>query len=79
MELQGGYRVGIVGADGKAEIRTVEPGERTGDLWIIDKGLKPGENVIVTGLQYLRPGMLVSVKPFQTDPAPSSSRSTSAR
>jgi len=62
MELQGGYRVGIVGADGKAEIRAVEPGERTADLWVIDKGLKPGENVIVTGLQYVRPGMPVSAR-----------------
>ncbi|MFI5183840.1 MAG: efflux RND transporter periplasmic adaptor subunit, partial [Vicinamibacteria bacterium] len=30
-ELQGGYRVSVVGADGKAEIRAVVAGERTGD------------------------------------------------
>ena len=71
MELQGGYRVGIVGADGKAEIRAVEPGERTGDLWVIDKGLKPGETVIVTGLQFVKSGTPLKVKPFQADPAPS--------
>ena len=63
MELQGGYRVGVVGADNKAEIRAVEVGERTGSLWIIDKGLKPGESVIVAGLQYVRPGMTVKIKP----------------
>lgn len=62
MELQGGFRVGVVGADGKAEIRAVEPAERVEDLWVIDKGLKPGETVIVTGLQYLRPGASVRVK-----------------
>ena len=28
-ELQGGYRVAVVGADSKVEIRTVEPGERS--------------------------------------------------
>lgn len=61
MEQQGGYRLGLVGPDGKAEIRSVEPGERVGDLWIIDKGLKPGDSVIVTGLQYVRPGMPVKV------------------
>jgi membrane fusion protein (multidrug efflux system) len=77
MELQGGYRVGVVGADGKAEIRAIEPGERIGDLWIVDKGLRAGESVIVTGLQYVRPGMAVKVKPFapQTDadgPSPAS-------
>ncbi len=78
MELQGGYRVGIVGADGKAAIRTVEPGERVGDLWVIDKGLKPGEVVIVTGLQYVKSGTPLKVKPFQPDPAPSPSGSPSA-
>jgi membrane fusion protein (multidrug efflux system) len=62
MELQGGYRVGVVGADSKAEIRAVVPGERVEDLWVIDKGLKPGETVIVTGLQYVRPGASVKVK-----------------
>jgi membrane fusion protein, multidrug efflux system len=68
MELQGGYRVGVVGADGKAEIRAVEPGEREGDLWIIEKGLKVGESVIVTGLQYVRAGMTVKVKAADTAP-----------
>jgi RND family efflux transporter MFP subunit len=72
MELQGGYRVGVVGADNKAEIRAVEVGERTGSLWIIDKGLKPGESVIVAGLQYVRPGVTVKIKP----PAETSGGST---
>jgi membrane fusion protein (multidrug efflux system) len=75
MELQGGYRVGLVGADSKAEIRAVEVGERTGDLWVIDKGLKPGESVIVAGLQYVRPGMPVKIKP----PAETSGGSTATR
>jgi membrane fusion protein (multidrug efflux system) len=63
MELQGGTRVAIVGADGKVEIRAVEMGPRTGQLWVAEKGLKPGENVVVSGLQYLRPGMPVTSKP----------------
>jgi len=62
-ELQGGYRVGVVGQDGKAEIRAVEPGARVGELWVIEKGLKPGEQVIVAGLQYVRAGMAVQAKP----------------
>lgn len=68
-ELQGGTRVAVAGADGKAEIRPVETGPRVGDLWVIEKGLKPGENVIVSGLQYLRSGTPVIAKP---DPAASS-------
>ncbi len=67
-ELQGGSRVAVAGADGKAEIRSVETGQRVGDLWVIEKGLRAGENVIVSGLQYLRPGMPVTAKPA---PAPS--------
>src|SRR6185295_10593519 len=46
-ELQGGARVAVAGADGKAEIRSVELGPRTADLWVVEKGLKRGDNVIV--------------------------------
>ena len=62
-ELQGGYRVAVVGADGKAEFRSVELGPRVEELWVVEKGLKLGENVIVAGLQHLRPGMTVTAKP----------------
>jgi membrane fusion protein, multidrug efflux system len=72
MELQGGFRVAVVLADGKADIRAVEPGERQGDLWIIDKGLKAGESVIVSGLQYVRAGMTVKAKPFAPETASAS-------
>jgi membrane fusion protein, multidrug efflux system len=71
MELQGGYRVAVVGPDSKADIRAVEPGERTDDLWVIDKGLKVGESVIVSGIQYVRAGMTVKAKPFVPDAAAS--------
>jgi membrane fusion protein (multidrug efflux system) len=62
-ELQGSYQVGVVGLDGKAEIRVVQPGERIDSLWVIEKGLNPGEKVIVEGLFRVRPGMPVSAKP----------------
>jgi len=62
-ELQGGTRVAVAGADGKADIRSVEMGPRFGELWVVEKGLQEGENVIVTGLQYLRPGTSVTAQP----------------
>jgi len=62
-ELQGAYQVVVVGADGKAEFRAVQPGARFGSLWVIDSGLQPGEQVIVEGLQRVRPGMAVTAKP----------------
>jgi membrane fusion protein, multidrug efflux system len=71
-ELQGGFRVALVGPDSKVEIRTVEPGERVGSLWIIDKGLKPGESVIVAGIQFVRPGMSVKAKPAPSEDAAAS-------
>jgi membrane fusion protein (multidrug efflux system) len=66
-ELQGGFRVAVVGPDSKVEIRSVEPGERVGSLWIIDKGLKLGESVIVAGIQFVRPGMGVKAKPAPSE------------
>lgn len=61
-ELQGGSRVAVAGTDGKAEIRNVELGPRTGDLWVVEKGLAAGDQVIVSGLQYLRAGTAVTVR-----------------
>jgi membrane fusion protein (multidrug efflux system) len=64
-EQQGSYLVDVVGSDGKVAIRTVHVGERTGTLWMIQDGLKPGERVIVEGQQNLKPGMEVQTKPFK--------------
>ena len=63
-ELQGVYQVAVVGSDNLIAIRNVKPGERTGNLWIIDEGLKPGEKVVAEGVQKVRPGMPVTPKPY---------------
>jgi membrane fusion protein (multidrug efflux system) len=63
-EVQGSYQVGVVGADGKAEIRPVKVGPRAGTDWVITSGLKAGEKVVVEGLQKIRSGMPVSAKPW---------------
>jgi membrane fusion protein (multidrug efflux system) len=41
----------------------VKPGETVGTMWVIDEGLKPGEQVVVEGLQKLKDGTLVTPKP----------------
>jgi membrane fusion protein (multidrug efflux system) len=46
----------------------VKVGQRSGNLWIIDQGLKPGERVVVEGLQKVKAGMTVAPKPFQDQP-----------
>ncbi len=62
-ELQGKYLVYVVGPDNTAQVRSVTLGERVGNLWLVEKGLKPRERVIVEGIQRVRPGMKVSPKP----------------
>jgi membrane fusion protein (multidrug efflux system) len=63
-EQQGSYLVDVVGSDDRVAIRPVHVGERTGSMWVIQDGLKPGERVIVEGQQNLRPGMPVQAKTF---------------
>jgi len=64
-ELQGAYQVALVGADNKVTMRTVKAGARIGDLWVIDEGLKPGERIVVEGLQKVREGAVVNPKPAE--------------
>jgi membrane fusion protein (multidrug efflux system) len=66
-EQQGSYLVDVVGSDGKVAVRPVQVGERTGMMWVIQDGLKPGERVIVKGQQNLKPGMPVQTKLFKAD------------
>ncbi len=61
--LQGGYQVAVVGSDHKVSMRAVKPGATVGTMWVIDEGLKPGEQVVVEGLQQIREGTLVTPKP----------------
>jgi membrane fusion protein (multidrug efflux system) len=61
-ELQGTFEVAVVGDDNKISIRKVTTGERTGALWIILSGLKPGERVVSEGIQKVREGSTVAPK-----------------
>jgi len=64
-ELQGRFQVAVVGPDHKVDLRWVKVGERAGPLWVIDEGLKPGERVIVEGIQKAKAGMPVTPKLYQ--------------
>jgi membrane fusion protein (multidrug efflux system) len=48
-ELQGLYRVRVVGSDHKVQRRTVTVGDRVGSRWIVPSGLSAGETVVVEG------------------------------
>ena len=58
-ELLGRNFVTVVGSDNKAEQRPVTLGDRLGNLVIVQSGLKPGERVVVEGVQKAVPGTIV--------------------
>lgn len=59
----------VVDKANKAEYRPVEIGPLAGNLRIIRSGLKPGDRVIVGGLQKVKPGDIVAPVPVKADPA----------
>ncbi len=54
----------LAGRDGKAAQRTLTLDRAIGDRWLVAKGLAPGDQVIVDGLQRIRPGSDVKAVPF---------------
>ncbi|MDX6020653.1 efflux RND transporter periplasmic adaptor subunit [Scandinavium sp. V105_16] len=60
---RGDATVMIVNAKNQAEVRTVTATQAVGDQWLITAGLKPGDKVIVSGLQKVRPGVPVQAEP----------------
>lgn len=63
IELQGTYSVAVVDSDNKVALRPITVGEQVDTMWIIDKGVRPGERVVVEGVQKVRDGSLVTIKP----------------
>jgi membrane fusion protein (multidrug efflux system) len=62
----------VVGADNIVEARPLKTARTQGSDWLIDAGLKPGERVIVEGLQRARPGIAVQpVEAAAGSPLPS--------
>jgi RND family efflux transporter MFP subunit len=75
IEVQSQYQVIVVGSEDKATVRPVKVGDRVGPNWIIIDGLKPGERVVVEGIQKVqtyaaqapeltKDGIPVSAKPY---------------
>lgn len=58
-ELQGTFRVFVVGDDGAVKLTAVELGPQVGPMVVIESGLAAGEKVAVEGLLRLREGMMV--------------------
>ena len=59
MELQGQFSVYVVNPEGVVEGRSIEPGEKIGDLWLIKSGLVANEQIVIDALQKVGHGMKI--------------------
>ncbi|MFM7121063.1 MAG: efflux RND transporter periplasmic adaptor subunit [Gammaproteobacteria bacterium] len=57
--LQDQHTVAVVDESGTVSIRSIRVGPRVESLWIVESGLKLGEQVVSDGLQRLKNGMTV--------------------
>jgi membrane fusion protein (multidrug efflux system) len=65
IDLQGTHQLAVVDSAGKVNIRPVTLGDTVGRLWIVTSGVRPGDRVVVEGIQKIRSGMQVSPKPYE--------------
>lgn len=63
----------VVDGSDKVEQRTLKIERAVGDKWLVGEGLKPGDRVIVEGVQMAKPGSAVKVVPFKAETETSSS------
>jgi membrane fusion protein (multidrug efflux system) len=57
----------VVNGSEKVEQRPIAIDRAMGDKWLVSDGLKPGDRLIVEGLQKARPGTSVKAVPFKAD------------
>jgi membrane fusion protein (multidrug efflux system) len=67
-EDQDGRYVLVVDKDDTVKIQRVVLGQTVGTKWVVDQGLEEGEQVIVEGLQKVRPGIKVKAVAEGTAP-----------
>jgi len=68
IETQGQMQVAVIGPDNRVSLRTVKVGKEAGELRIIEDGVKPGDRVIIEGLQKVSDGMEVTPRLAQAAP-----------
>jgi len=79
-EEQGQDQVAIVGPDDKVEMRSVKLGPTSGAFVVIESGLKPGERLVIDGIDKVKQhvGQPVTTKPADTSALPMGSTETAA-
>lgn len=79
VELQGNYLVSIVQPDNTVKSFPVKLGPTQGAFQVITGAVKPGDKVVVGGVEKVRPGMKVNPQPAATpSPTPSASPKSSS-
>jgi membrane fusion protein (multidrug efflux system) len=71
-ESQGSASLFVIAPDQTVQARTVRMGPRVGPLWVVEDGVKPGEHVVVKGLQQIRAGLRVAPTLEALPPTPGS-------
>jgi len=64
-EIQGSYQVGVVGANGKFDLRAVKTAEQVGAMLVIEGGVSASDQIVVSDVSRLRPGMAVRAVPVE--------------
>jgi membrane fusion protein (multidrug efflux system) len=59
----------VAGPDGAVAAKRVDVVSSVGAQWVIGSGLADGDQVVVSGLQMVRPGMKVKAVPAEAEPA----------
>lgn len=60
-ELQATYTVFVVGAENQAQLRKITIGPRVDTFYVVKEGLKPGEKVVIGGIQKLQNSVPMSI------------------
>ncbi len=71
MESQGAYHVAVVISDSgtnKSHLERVHVGRQIGVNWLIDKGLKAGDQVVIEGTLKAKEGTVVNATPYVPPP-----------
>ncbi|WP_371929822.1 efflux RND transporter periplasmic adaptor subunit [Uliginosibacterium sp. 31-16] len=69
----------VVAPEGKFMPRVIKTEQAMGDKWLVSAGVQPGDQVIVEGLQRLRPGVVIKPVPVGAASAPAASAPAAGR
>jgi len=78
-ELQGRYQIATVDRNNKIAIRSVQVGDRSGEMWVVNSGVAAGDRVVTEGIDKVRDGIVVNPIPERTNPAAQDAQPPAAR